>query len=815
MKTTHFFSRFKIFALLVFCCFLVTTLKTLAAEAVEDEYIIKFRSCDVPTDSIDLIIGKPLKVFSAVDAKLVKLDTGRKRSQSELSQLSGHPCVEYVEPNYILTLENTELSREAPGLRKKPNDPDFLKDLLWGLDKIEAEKAWDIFTGHNEAVIIAIIDTGVDYKHPDIQPNMWINTKEIAGNGIDDDANDCIDDVYGCNFTEVVKYNEKGNPIYSGNIFNENGYNAHGTHIAGIIAAVGDNGVGIVGVNWSAKIMAIKIVSNGTNLSTSDAKSAIEYAQKMGAKIINSSWHINAEDSPKVLYDAIKLAKDAGILFVTAAGNQSSNIDPPLDNKYACLQCPASFDLDNIISVAATDRNDKLFSSNFGLNSVDIGAPGEEIYSTVPLSYSEIPYSFDSGTSMAAPYVVGVAALLWSLKPHLTYRQVKEIILSTVDPIDSLEGKTVTGGRLNAYKALIQVTDSTPSFRNNVPVALCKVFVDEFKVKLDATDSFGNIQRYNWIKSSNLDSDVGQTGAIIDFELKIAGTYTVKLSVTDHKGLTDETLCDFTVPQVPKPVQRTCMTKSTIQGTATSIYSDNSVPIQGAAPLTLQVRGPDDIEQCQPDSSLDSIDSIESMEPIVKYIWTVCKKAPDGTCISQTDFGDQKTFSRTFESSGTYEVEVTVKGKGGTVITPGFEVNVLPTLASISPTASFAGGVSINGEDYQTVLLLDSITDDVIDITGQIKVDSRHIGLLADILVVYIDPQTPEELYMLDNQGVPYLFEGVESLVFFQPNVRLETIQKVSIYNGPVQTNRWYFFGYFLKDYTLVHNSQPIEITMN
>jgi len=806
MKKTHFFSRFKMFALLVFCCFLVlTTVETWAAEVVEGEYIIKFRPCDVPMDSIKLIIGEPLKVFSAVDANLVKLDKVRTRSQSEqISQLLANPCVEYVEPNYILTLEKTELSRKAPGLRKKPNDPDFLNESLWGLDKIEAEKAWDISTGHHEEVIVAVIDSGVDYEHPDLKANMWINTKEIPGNDIDDDANRCIDDVHGCDFTKVVNGGATGEPLDK---------DSHGTHVAGIIAAVGNNGVGIVGVNWSAKIMAIKIVNN-YHLSTSDAISAINYAQRMGAKIINSSWHIKAKDKPKALYDAIKSVKDAGILFVTTAGNNSNNIDP-FDNPYTCLQCPASFDLDNIISVAATDRNDKLLNrSNFGLNSVDIGAPGEDIYSTV-LSHLKPPYSFDSGTSMAAPHVAGVAALLWSLKPHLTYRQVKEAILSTVDPVDSLDGKTVTGGRLNAYKALMTDDSNTRSF-NNVPVALCKVFVDEFKVKLDATDSFGNIQRYNWIISSGLDSnnEVGPIGAIIDLELNRAGTYTVKLSVTDHKGLTDETLCDFTVPQAPKPVLRTCMITSAIQGTAKSIYSDNLVPIQGTAPLTVQVQGPENVEQCQPDSFLDSIDSIDSTESIVQYIWTVCKKAKDGTCLSQPVSGDQKTFSRTFESSGTYELKVTVTGKEGTMITSKFEVNVLPTLASISPTASFAGGISINGEDYQTALRLDSITDDVIDITGQIKVDSRHIGLLADILVVYVDSQT-QELYMLDNQGVPYLYEVGKPLVFFQPNVRLETIQKVSIYNGSVPTNRLYFFGYLLKNYTLVYNNQPIEITMN
>ncbi|WP_069469821.1 S8 family peptidase [Candidatus Marithrix sp. Canyon 246] len=384
------------------------------------------------------------------------------------------PCIEYIEPNYILKLENTSITRSSRDLKKQPNDPELAK--LWGLKKIQAEKAWDIHTGNTD-VIIAVIDTGVDYNHPDLKDNMWKNPGEIAGNGIDDDNNGYIDDIYGYDFA-----NKTSEPMDDNN---------HGTHIAGIIAASGDNEKGITGVSWSAKIMALKVTQH-ISINIYDTISAIEYAKLMGAKIINASWHIDADDHPKALYDAIQMAKDAGILFVTAAGNKSVNIDA--NNSLTCLQCPASYDLDNIISVASTNENDGLSPrSNFGPISVDIAAPGTNIYSTKP----QEKYVENSGTSMAAPYVSGVASLLWSLNPNFTYREVKDIILSNVDPIDALKEKTVTGGRFNAYKALKNI-NSTVS-KTKVPVAICKTSVNNFDVQFDASNSFGNIKSYKWI----------------------------------------------------------------------------------------------------------------------------------------------------------------------------------------------------------------------------------------------------------------------------------------------------------------------------
>ncbi len=361
------------------------------------------------------------------------------------------------EEENISTSSTTEPSTPTQRL---PNDPFFPE--LWGLQKIQAPEAWTIATGGE--VIVAELSTGIDYTHPDLKDNMWVNPNEIPGNGIDDDGNGCLDDVYGCNVTQLVQGSD-GKTYFSGDP--QDDY-YHGTHVAGIIGATGNNGLGISGVNWSAKLMAVKSVSylgfaNFTDAKTSDAILAIEYALKMGAKIINASWHIDDDDQPELLREAIRVAGEQGVLVIAGAGNRHSN-----QNIEQYPQYPASYDLDNIITVAATTENDELAAfSNYGNVSVDLGAPGMEIYSTVPTDYqidSDVPmYVLVSGTSMATPYVTGAAALLWSAFPNLTASEVKAYLLDNVDKQPSLEGKTVTGGRLNVYRAMMAAKEaSTP-----------------------------------------------------------------------------------------------------------------------------------------------------------------------------------------------------------------------------------------------------------------------------------------------------------------------------------------------------------------
>lgn len=368
--------------------------------------------------------ARVLETTQTLDAQLWQIE-GMSVAQA-IETFSGDRRIKYIEPNYRVSVDTT-LS----------DDPSL--NQLWGLNNtgqtggtpdadIDAPEAWDLETG--EDVIVGVIDSGVDYTHPDLAANMWINPGEIADDGIDNDNNGYVDDVHGYDFA-----NDDGDP------FDDDG---HGTHVAGTIAAVGNNDLGVTGVSWSANIMGLKFLDAEGFGSTFDAVQAIEYAIMMGAKLTNNSW--GGGGYSQALYDAIEKAGNSGQLFVAAAGNSSSDNDSVVDY-------PSGYDLDNIISVAATtDRDELAVFSSFGATSVDLGAPGSSIYSTIPGG----KYANNSGTSMATPHVSGVASLLWSQEPELTAQEVKDRILDYTDPIAALEGKTVTGGRLNAFRSLSQ-----------------------------------------------------------------------------------------------------------------------------------------------------------------------------------------------------------------------------------------------------------------------------------------------------------------------------------------------------------------------
>lgn len=292
--------------------------------------------------------------------------------------------------------------------------------------------AWNITTG-SEDVVVGVIDTGIDYTHTDLAANMWVNEKEIPDNGIDDDGNGVVDDVFGYNAID-----DSGDPMDD---------NRHGSHCAGIIGAVGDNDEGVTGVNWKVKLMALKFLSGSGGGQLNDALECINYALEMKARgvnlrVLSNSW--GGGGYSKALEEAIKDANEAGILFVAAAGNDNANNDR--DPHY-----PSNYDVPNVISVAALDRNDKLASfSNFGEKTVHIAAPGVDVYSTV----LDGEYEHLSGTSMATPYVSGVAALVLAKEPKLKVTKLKEQILGSAVPVEALKGKTATGGRLNAERAL-------------------------------------------------------------------------------------------------------------------------------------------------------------------------------------------------------------------------------------------------------------------------------------------------------------------------------------------------------------------------
>lgn len=314
-----------------------------------------------------------------------------------------------------------------------PNDPAF--PVLWGMHDwgdfdIDAPEAWRTCNGEVGAgVIVAVIDTGIDYNHEDLRGQMWVNPNEIPDNGIDDDGNGYIDDIHGADFA-----NDDGDPWDDG---------MHGTHCSGTIAGIGNNGIGVTGVAWrGVRLMALKFLSSDGSGRTSDAAKAIDYAIAEGARIASNSW--GGGGSNPILRMAIERAAAAGVLFVAAAGN--SGTDNDVEPHF-----PSNYEVDNIISVASTTVEGDLSSfSCYGASTVDVAAPGSYIFSTVPNSQ----YKTLSGTSMATPHVSGLAALIWMYRPKLSMQQVKEIIMDSVQLLPSLEGQVLSKGLINAHNAL-------------------------------------------------------------------------------------------------------------------------------------------------------------------------------------------------------------------------------------------------------------------------------------------------------------------------------------------------------------------------
>ena len=409
--------------------------------------------------------------------------------QEQFQKFTESGSVVYVQKNYKIKLrENHSLQKSlkalletnpsltdepittAPGLDNPAipaapadttgGDPLFAKQ--WGMKDIGVESAWQINRGNK--IIVAVIDTGVDYTHEDLLPNLWRNSKEIPDNNIDDDGNGYVDDMIGWDFLS------KDNKPYDlaatslGDLLN-GGNPGHGTHCAGNVAARGQNGKGISGVAPNAQIMSLRFIGNegGT---TADAVLAIKYAVDNGAKVLSNSWGSEGDDPDDAannlaLKDSIQYAADHDVLFIAAAGNghQGAGYDNDTDAKPGV---PASYENDNIISVAAIDVKNEFGSfSNWGRNSVDIAAPGVKVFSTtVGNKYSDtvIPIlgaNWD-GTSMACPHVAGAAALYWSVHPEKTYKQVKDAILNSAIKIPAAAGKLVSEGKLNVDSLMKQ-----------------------------------------------------------------------------------------------------------------------------------------------------------------------------------------------------------------------------------------------------------------------------------------------------------------------------------------------------------------------
>ena len=326
-----------------------------------------------------------------------------------------------------------------------PNDPSYTE--LWGLHNtgllngvadadIDAPEAWAIHKG-SRAVVVGVIDSGLDIHHPDLAANVWRNPDEIPGNGLDDDGNGYVDDIHGWDF-------------YSDDAVLDDP-NGHGTHVAGTLGAVGNNGIGVTGVAQEVSLAGLRFLGASGTGATSDAVEAIAYATHQKMVLTSNSW--GSSSSSLALQSVIDDAGSAGMLFVAAAGNTPSNTD--INPQY-----PSAYPSWNIISVAATTRQDWLADySNHGLVSVDLAAPGSEIYSTLP----DGKYGFKSGTSMATPHVTGALAVLKAHHPLYSAAELKERLLADVDPLTSLNGKCATGGRLNLHRMLQNAPGAYPA----------------------------------------------------------------------------------------------------------------------------------------------------------------------------------------------------------------------------------------------------------------------------------------------------------------------------------------------------------------
>lgn len=398
--------------------------------------LVKAKITDLNKDEIDD------NFKTLLSGRLAKFTVSGMSTKEAIDRLKSHQAIEYAEPDYRITIEST------------PNDPRF--DELWGLNNegqtggtvdadIDAVEAWSISTGSSD-VVVGVIDTGIDYTHPDLAANAWVNTQEIAGDGIDNDNNGYIDDVHGIN-----AITDEGDPMDD---------QGHGSHVSGTIGASGNNSVGVVGVNHDVSIVGCKFLDSTGSGSTSDAIKCIDYMVDLknagvNVRVLNNSW--GGGGFSQALADAITVSEEADILFVAAAGNDA------LDND-ANPHYPSSYEHESVLSIASTDSADNMSSfSQWGATSVDMGAPGSAILSTVPGG----GYASYSGTSMATPHVAGVAALVLSVSPDLTTSELKELLMSSGDANTALNGKTVAGTRLNANQALID-SDPTPTFKFSV-----------------------------------------------------------------------------------------------------------------------------------------------------------------------------------------------------------------------------------------------------------------------------------------------------------------------------------------------------------
>lgn len=433
--------------------------------------------------------------------------------QDALAALQADASIEFAEPDYYRYASDT-----------LPDDPKFVQ--LWGLHNtgqsggvadmdIDGPQAWDQTTG-SDAVVVAVIDSGIDYTHPDLIDNIWMNPGEIAGNGIDDDQNGYVDDIHG-----IDAVNNDADPM-------DDHY--HGTHCSGTIAARGNNGEGVVGVAWNTKLIGCKFLNANGRGTDSDAIECLDYLvglKRAGVNVVasNNSW--GGGGFSQALLDAIEAGRAEGILFVAAAGNNGQNLD-------AFEHYPSGYASEAVIAVAAIDHTGSLASfSNYGPTTVDLAAPGVDIYSTLPAD----GYGYLSGTSMAAPHVTGAVALLAAFDPALTSAELRTSIIQHGKFLESLRETTISGNLLRALSTP-PPDDDSDGLPNQWEVDHGLDPFDPTDATLDSDgDGLTNLEEYT-ARLDPQDPDVDDDGLLDGEELNLYGTKPVDAD-SDDDGLLD------------------------------------------------------------------------------------------------------------------------------------------------------------------------------------------------------------------------------------------------------------------------------------
>ena len=503
-----------------------------ASDYTHTEVLVRFKD-DVKVDSLKMwsgtdlptersaVLNAPLGQGFRSDSQLWEMPVLPGQSVEELVRhYNGLDLVDFAEPNYRM---------QAAAV---PNDQFY--GVLWGLPDINAETAWDTRTD-SSSIIVGVIDSGVEYDHPDLVDNMWTNSDEIAGNGIDDDGNGYVDDFFGYDFD-----NEDPDPRDD---------NGHGTHVAGTIGARGNNSIGVTGVGWNASLMALKVIGTGSN---ADVARAIDYATDNGAKITNNSYGYAGSNvgGSQTISNAVGRAKDAGVLYVVAAGNSRSTIPASnMDGSFNSWPAELSKVHDNVITVAATDSDGSFASySHWGTESVQIAAPGTQIGST----YTNGGYVYSSGTSMAAPHVAGAAALLWAERPELSYLDIKDAMLSTARPEHlNLVGDGVLD--LGAAMDLIKTSGN----QGNAPVAVddtATVAEDsELSVAVLSNDSDADgdtLTIESFTQGTNGSVVISGSNLVYTPSANFNGSDSFTYTINDGTGLTDTATVSVTVTAV-------------------------------------------------------------------------------------------------------------------------------------------------------------------------------------------------------------------------------------------------------------------------